>query len=134
MGNLGDLYVTLGRPGEAETLLAEAVAGVGRALPREHLTTGITIHKYGVCLTALERYGEAEATLLEAHEILIAAVGADHVHTQEVIPNLVTLYEAWGKPDKAAEWRAKLPAEALSSPSLWTKHPSPSPPIALLRL
>jgi hypothetical protein len=24
--------------------------------------------------------------------------------------NLIELYEAWGKPEKAEEWRAKLPA------------------------
>ncbi len=24
---------------------------------------------------------------------------------------LADLYDAWGKPEKAAEWRAKLPAE-----------------------
>ncbi len=24
---------------------------------------------------------------------------------------VVDLYDAWGKPDKAAEWRAKLPTE-----------------------
>ncbi|MCH7557751.1 MAG: hypothetical protein IIB56_09885 [Planctomycetes bacterium] len=29
--------------------------------------------------------------------------------TQESLNNLVELYEAWGKPEKAAEWRAKLP-------------------------
>jgi hypothetical protein len=29
--------------------------------------------------------------------------------------NLIALYEAWGKPEKAQEWRAKLPkAEAVS--------------------
>jgi hypothetical protein len=25
--------------------------------------------------------------------------------------NLIELYEAWGKPEKAEEWRAKLPQE-----------------------
>jgi hypothetical protein len=29
--------------------------------------------------------------------------------TIESIKNLIDLYEAWNKPDKAVEWRAKLP-------------------------
>ncbi len=42
------------------------------------------------------------------------AGGADHALTVKVIPNLVELYEAWNKPVKAAEWRAKLPEKAVN--------------------
>jgi len=28
---------------------------------------------------------------------------------RRVIDNLIALYEAWNKPEKAEEWRAKLP-------------------------
>ena len=30
----------------------------------------------------------------------------------EALERLVQLYDAWGKPDQAAEWRAKLPDAA----------------------
>ena len=73
------------------------------------LITGKTIRKYGACLTGQQRHAEAETALLEAHEILTSGLGADHSETLKVTPNLVDLYEAWGKPEKAAEWRAKLP-------------------------
>ena len=69
--------------------------------------TGVTIRKYGVCLTGQQRYTEAETALLEAHDILTAAVGTEHAQTQKVIPNLVELYDVWGKPEKAAAWRGK---------------------------
>ncbi len=111
MGNLGELYVLQGRPQKAEALLKKAVEIETRTLSREHIITGVTIRKHGVSLTALNRHTEAEATLLEAHEILTAAVGADHGQTLKVVRNLADLYEAWGKPEKAAEWRAKLPEE-----------------------
>ena len=62
----------------------------------------------------MERYDDAETALLEAHEILVASLGAEHPQTLKVLPNLVELYEAWGKPDKAAEWGAKLPGEGKS--------------------
>ena len=40
-------------------------------------------------------------------------------------PALVDLYDAWGKPEKAAEWRAKLPTEQDVVTSDRTR---PSPP------
>ncbi len=32
-----------------------------------------------------------------------------HPHTLELWHNLIELYEAWGKPEEAEKWRAKLP-------------------------
>ncbi|MFC1635805.1 tetratricopeptide repeat protein [Planctomycetota bacterium] len=37
-------------------------------------------------------------------------LGDTHPHTLESWNNLIDLYEAWSKPDKAKEWRAKSPA------------------------
>ena len=40
-------------------------------------------------------------------------LGDKHPHTIESPNNLIALCEAWNKPEKAKEWRAKLPqAEA----------------------
>jgi len=35
--------------------------------------------------------------------------GEEHPETQACQKYIVLLYEAWGKPEKAKEWRAKLP-------------------------
>ena len=35
-------------------------------------------------------------------------LGDTHSHTKEPLNNLIALYEAWNKPEKANEWRAKL--------------------------
>jgi hypothetical protein len=35
-------------------------------------------------------------------------LGDTHPHTLESLNNLINLYEAWNKPEKADEWRAKL--------------------------
>ncbi|MFC1634256.1 hypothetical protein ACFL5Z_05395 [Planctomycetota bacterium] len=32
----------------------------------------------------------------------------DNVSPKESVKNLIDLYEAWNKPEKAEEWRAKL--------------------------
>ena len=65
---------------------------------------------FGRCLTDLKQYDEAEVQLLAAHQGELAMRGERHKNTQEVLANLVHLYESWGKPDKVAEWRARLAA------------------------
>jgi len=77
-------------------------------LHREHPVTADVLLQHGAALAGLGRHAEAEAQLLEAHEILTAAVGADHKRTQKVVQALVDLYEAWGKTDKVEQWSAKI--------------------------
>ena len=55
------------------------------------------------------RYEEAEPLLLEAVEGRRLKLGEKHPHSLESVNNLIALYEAWNKPEKAEEWRAKLP-------------------------
>jgi len=50
---------------------------------------------------------KAEKFLLKALNGL--KLGDTHPHTLESWHNLIELYEAWDKPEKAEEWRAKLP-------------------------
>ncbi len=85
--------------------------------------TGAFLNARGMTLMQLERYSDAEAVLLEAHEILEAARGAEHKRTIKVIAFLDDLYDAWyaaepgkGYAAQAAEWREKLPSEESSSP------------------
>jgi hypothetical protein len=72
-----------------------------------------------------ERFALAESNLLEAHPIFVAAPdrGPMHKDTLECVQGLVDLYTAWhaaepgkGYDAKAAEWKAKLPAEAAPKP------------------
>ena len=65
----------------------------------------------GTSLKERKRYQEAESALLPAHADLSAGLGPMHDETITAVRVLVDLYDAWGKPDKAAEWRAKLPTE-----------------------
>jgi len=55
------------------------------------------------------RYEEAEKLLLETVEGRRLKLGDAHPHTLESWHNLIELYEAWGKPEEAEKWRAKLP-------------------------
>jgi non-specific serine/threonine protein kinase/serine/threonine-protein kinase len=106
MGNLGELLALQGRASEGLPLVTTALEEVRKALPPTHILVGQTLRKYGLCLTRLGRYAEAEAALLEAHDIVRTAVGETNIQTRAVAHDLVALYEAWGKPDRTAPWRA----------------------------
>jgi tetratricopeptide (TPR) repeat protein len=54
-------------------------------------------------------YEKAEPLLVKAVEGRFLKLGDKHPHTQESIKNIIDLYEAWNKPERANEWRAKLP-------------------------
>jgi hypothetical protein len=54
-------------------------------------------------------YDKAEPLLVGAVENLRIKLGDIHPHTKESFNNLIELYEAWDKPEKAKERRAKLP-------------------------
>jgi len=56
-----------------------------------------------------EQYEEAELLSLKTLEIRRRVLGEEHPDTVKSINNLVELYEAWGKPQQAGQWRAKLP-------------------------
>ena len=65
---------------------------------------------HGQCLTALERYKEAEALLVPAYEGLAASLGPQHEQTGKALAYVIDLYEAWGKTEAVDAWRAKLHA------------------------
>ena len=55
------------------------------------------------------RHNQAETMVLGAFADCACELGPEHPHTLDSLKNLIDLYEAWGKPEKAEEWRAKLP-------------------------
>jgi len=54
-------------------------------------------------------YAKAKPLLFEALEGHRLKLGDTHPHTLDSLENLIDLYEAWNKPEKAEEWRSKLP-------------------------
>ena len=66
----------------------------------------------GASLAGQKRYAEAEALLLEGYEGMAARrvrIPAPHAYNLDHARDwIVRLYESWGKPDRAAEWRTKI--------------------------
>jgi tetratricopeptide (TPR) repeat protein len=108
---LGRILMAAGRAAEAEPFLREALAIRRQLLLSGHPRVARAESLLGECLTALQRYAEAEPLLLAGYETLHRD---DQIKLwwlprwrREAHERLVKLYEAWGKPDKAQEWRAK---------------------------
>ncbi|MFC1793415.1 tetratricopeptide repeat protein [Planctomycetota bacterium] len=94
---------------EAEILFEEALEARAHILGDDHPHTLESNHELAVLYKEQARFIEAEKLLLEAVKGRILKLGDRHPHTQESLSNLIELYEAWNKPEKAEEWRAKLP-------------------------
>src|SRR5207249_5022929 len=69
----------------------------------------------GQALLGQQKYADAEPLLfggLQGMKQREAKIPANaKVRLTEALERLVQLYDAWGKPDKAAEWRKELEAE-----------------------
>jgi tetratricopeptide (TPR) repeat protein/tRNA A-37 threonylcarbamoyl transferase component Bud32 len=105
---LGGVLTTKGQAKEAEPLLREGLEIRKKTLPKEDWRTGNAASVLGGCLTALGRYTEAEPLLLGGYATIKASPAAMPRRVQQALARIIKLFDAWKKPEKAAEWRAKL--------------------------
>ncbi len=110
--NYADALRVLGQLEEAEGYFLEAIELDRRHLPTGHWFLGLHRSRYGELLEALGRPEEAEQELVNGHEILERALGADHDRTQRAVRALIGLHERRGDHARALEWRARLAAES----------------------
>jgi serine/threonine protein kinase len=104
---LGRVLTEQGKPAEGEPLLREAADLFRKHSPSKQDLIAETETWLGACLTARGRYEEAETFSLRSYNILKAAPAVPPRDKEAAKQRIVKLYDAWGKPDKAAEWRAK---------------------------
>jgi hypothetical protein len=99
----------------AEPLLRECLRIFDQMAANDR-ETPMTQSLLGASLLGQKNYAEAETLLLAGYEGLKQRVETtsplDRYRLTEAVERLVELYEATGKKDKAAEWRAKLPSVA----------------------
>lgn len=91
----------------ARLLLEAAIESVPRATLPTGWYAGRFKWRFGVCMTHLGHFTEAETALLDAYAILSQQLGPEHERTIDAAQALVECYEASGRPDKAREWAAK---------------------------
>jgi serine/threonine protein kinase/tetratricopeptide (TPR) repeat protein len=105
---LGRLLTGRGAYEEADRLLRDALEIRRKSLPSTHWQIGYTEALLGSCLKGERRFDEAEPLLLAGYETLRTKRGDGREETLSAVSGLVALYAAWGKPEIAAAWRAKL--------------------------
>jgi serine/threonine protein kinase/tetratricopeptide (TPR) repeat protein len=105
---LADLLMQRGDHGDAEPLIREALSIQGSIFSEDHWQIAASKSRLGKCLTALRRYDEAEPLLLECYPVMKEEYSEDHQRTKDVLEAIIRLYEAWGKPEKADEYRSFL--------------------------
>jgi eukaryotic-like serine/threonine-protein kinase len=107
---LGRCLDELGRHDEAQRDLEESLALRQRYLGDDSWPVGSSKGVLGEHFTMVRDFPRAERQLLEAGAILDDALGPDHARSVQNRRRLLALYEAWPRPERAAEVRALLPA------------------------
>ena len=110
---LGRLHLQARKFGEAESLLRAAQKNYDRLAVhtwQHYRNQGLL----GFSLAGQGEYAEAEPLVLSGYRGMMereAAIPAEERSSlKQAVQQIVQLYEDWGKPDKATEWRQKLAA------------------------
>jgi hypothetical protein len=116
---LGRSLIKAGRAAEAETALRESLT-LRETHEPEAWTTFQTRSLLGQALLSQNKYADAEPFLLQGFEGLMQHERQVPLHAKhrltEAVQRLVELYSAWGKPDRAARWRAELERRRAAAP------------------
>ncbi len=111
ISTLGKDYLATGQYPRAETRLSEALAIVMKSSPdgwkRYYLESLL-----GAALIGQKRYAEAEPLILSVYNGLKKQESTLRDYARPFVKEdgerVVKLYQAWGKPGEAADWRKKL--------------------------
>jgi tetratricopeptide (TPR) repeat protein len=105
---LADVYTKQKRFSQAEQLYLEILPIQRRNLGDDHRHTLFSLSGLAQAYTDMGDYYKAEPLLLEALQGYRLKLGDTNPKTLKSLNNLIGLYEAWNKPEKANQWRAKL--------------------------
>ena len=59
------------------------------------------------CVALQGRYEEAEPILVESHAALVRQFDADHRKSRQALERLISVYDAWGRPEEANRYRGR---------------------------
>jgi eukaryotic-like serine/threonine-protein kinase len=112
---LGNVYKETAQHYRAEQVYRKAVTIFESASHVHPLRTVTAYSNLGSTQVELGHYEEAESFLLKSLDIAQSLAQDDETHQHIVnrsLEELVVLYNQWGRPDKAGEYRERLAAES----------------------
>ena len=92
---------------DAEPLFRKGLDGRRRVLGDAHPDTASTVSNLSAMYLEQRRYVEAESLLTSSYR---SFSDKESVWKERIAQQLVTLYDTWNRPAKAAEWRATMSA------------------------
>jgi tetratricopeptide (TPR) repeat protein/tRNA A-37 threonylcarbamoyl transferase component Bud32 len=110
LASLGRIRLRLKKADEAEPLLRESLHIYEKRSPESFLRFHAQ-SLLGECLTAQTKYADAEPLVLAGYLGMLERtkeIPAGNSSLADAGERVVRLYEAWGKPEEATKWRAKL--------------------------
>jgi non-specific serine/threonine protein kinase/serine/threonine-protein kinase len=105
-GGLGEVLVAMGSHEEAIPMLHQAIETHEAANPGDFRIATLRV-SLGGALIGLGQFVQAESLLLASYPIMFEFQHSDY-QRKRIQQYLSDLYEAWGKPEKAAVYRSKL--------------------------
>ncbi|HEX5052448.1 MAG TPA: tetratricopeptide repeat protein [Planctomycetota bacterium] len=110
---LGQILLRRDKPAEAEPRLRRCLEIRARNIPDSWLRYN-AMSLLGSALLGQGKHAEAEPLLLEGYEKMQPPAEAAARKT-DALARVIALYESWGKPEEAADWRAKLAAATAAN-------------------
>jgi len=105
---LAKLLIATGRYEDAFDNSTQARQICATALSPEHWRTAVATSLIGASLAGLGRYEEAEMPLVQSYTSIIDIKGQNDPNTVDALQRVISLYEAWGRAENAAEYRRQL--------------------------
>jgi Tfp pilus assembly protein PilF len=128
LAHLGGTLVKAQHHAEAEKVLRQCLAIREQKEPDDWRTFNAR-SLLGGALLGQKKYADAEALLLQGYEGMNqreAKIPPEKkAQLPEALDRLVQLYDAWGKPEKAAPWRAKLAEQKVKTSPQRPKEDKP---------
>ncbi len=124
LAQIGNNLLKQAKWSEAEPMLRECLAIRDKVVPNDWSRFN-TMNELGGALLGRGRYAEAEPLLLSGYDGMKARAAkippAAKPRVPEAAARIVRLYDAWGKPEKAAAWKRRLgltdlPADVFARP------------------
>jgi tetratricopeptide (TPR) repeat protein len=114
LDEMAHLREAQGRLADAAALSRQTIDLAQQAKLNDDWQLAIYRLNHGRYLTRMRQFPQAEKPLLESLAALKTILGPDHQLAKKATQLLVELYEAWGKPVQAAEYRTSLNVKPAS--------------------